>query len=203
MDLHLEWFRQRLSKLFSMDLEYVDVLINDNFEQLKRFFDADFTVPPAPPSSPPLVASVFTESEDSQKVHPFQDERILFVYRTFYDRLVENEVTVLEEVPHVVEVKPVKEKQKKGRGGAGGGAGGGGKEKRSKDLKDEDAEVKLDKDFLLDGNNAPATAAAAGTTAWSGCHYGALFIVVICMEKGEMKIITVFSVRPSRYHSTR
>lgn len=139
-DLHLEWFRQRLSKLFAIpELEYVDVLVNDNLDGLKRFFDGDF-------------ASPHLEKKQSLEV------RILYVYRTYYDRLVEKEIVVLEEVPHVQpsEPEPTKEKRKKGRGG---GVAAGNKEKRANrgDLKDEDAEVKLDRDFLLAGGDNAAT----------------------------------------------
>lgn len=152
MDFHLSWFRQRLAKLFGIPdgLEYVDVLINDNYERLKRFFDGDFS----------------GHTSAAQQL----EERILFVYRTFYDRLVEKEITVLEEVPHVAtpEPEPTKEKRKRGRGGGGKADGGGGKEKQRArgDLKDEDAEVKLDRDFLLDGNtssNAPAAGIRVNT----------------------------------------
>lgn len=158
MDFHLEWFRQRLSSFFAIpELEYVDVLINDNYERLKRFFDEDFAAASALPR---------TNSAGQHQQLQCLEVRILYVYRTFYDRLVEKEITVLEEVPHVAtpEPEPTKEKRKRGRGGGGGG-GGGAKEKRNRgDLKDEDAEVKLDRDFLLDGantataaDNAPAT----------------------------------------------
>lgn len=49
-------------------------------------------------------------------------------------------------VPHVQtpEPEPVKEKKRKGKG----------KEKKGKDLKEEDAEVKLDHDYLLDRPDA-------------------------------------------------
>lgn len=155
-DSHLEWFRQRLSKLFAIpELEYVDVLINDNYEQLKRFFEEDFA------SQRNRTSEIICNG--SQLQEQCLEGRILFVFRTFYDRLVEKEITVLEEVPHVQAAPEpeLKEKRKKGRGGAG-------KEKRSRDLKDEDAEVKLDRDFLLDGGDGnndkePEKSVAAGT----------------------------------------
>lgn len=147
MDYHLEWFRKRLSRLFFIpDLEYIDVLINDNYEQLKRFFDDEIVEG----GGFEAVSGINGESE--------LEKRILFVYRTFYDRLVEKEITVLEEVPHVPtpEPEPVKEKKRRGKGGGGGGAGKIDKKAppapvaAGKDLKDEDAEVKLDRDFLLE-----------------------------------------------------
>lgn len=187
-DYHLNWFRQRLSKLFAIpEMEYVDVLINDNYEQLKRFFEEDFDCPRM------NTNGVAGGGGGSQLQEQSLEGRILYVYRTFYDRLVEKEITVLEEVPHVQAAPEpeVKEKRKKGRGGGGGGAGAGNKEKRSRDLKDEDAEVKLDRDFLLDGavggaggggeggngdNDNAAAAGAAGTT--SGGVIANLFAIV-------------------------
>lgn len=164
-DLHLEWFRQRLSKLFAIpELEYVDVLINDNYDTLKRFFEEDFKA--SSHQKPPDHRHQPTNSDAAEggEEGQCQGAHLLYVYRTFYDRLVEKEIMVLEEVPHVQpsEPEPTKEKRKKGKGAAGGN-----KEKRANrgDLKDEDAEVKLDRDFLLDGSgtgngdNAPATAA--------------------------------------------
>lgn len=47
------------------------------------------------------------------------DRVIMYVWRTFYDRLVEEEITVLEELPRPS--LPIKEKKKKGKGRKKGG----------------------------------------------------------------------------------
>lgn len=137
MDPELQWFRLRVAKLFAIsELEYVDVLINDHYDKLKEFFEEDYEA--AAPGARRL------------------ESRILYLSRKFYDRLVEKEITVVEEVPHVATPEPevTKEKRKKKRSNKG-------------DLKDEDAEVKLDRDFLSSTDNAPT----AGTTAaGTGCY---------------------------------
>lgn len=165
-DLHLEWFRQRLSKLFAIpDLAYVDVLLNDNYDALKRFFDEDFASSYSSSQQRRLESETILDGDEAEQQERLE-VHILYVYRTFYDRLVEKEIMVLEEVPHVqpAEPEPTKEKRKKGKGGGGGG--GGNKEKRANrgDLKDEEAEVKLDRDFLMDAESAPATAAGRTRT---------------------------------------
>ncbi|XP_055696351.1 dynein axonemal heavy chain 10 [Lutzomyia longipalpis] len=123
MDPRFLWLRQKLSHFFGVyDYERIDILLNDNFEGITEFFEAE------------IDGASSTE------------KRVIFIYRTFYNRLVETEITVLEEVPHVQtpEPEPVREKKRKGKG----------KEKKGKDLKEEDAEVKLDHDYLLDRPDA-------------------------------------------------
>ncbi|GAB0094127.1 Dynein heavy chain [Sergentomyia squamirostris] len=127
MDTRFLWLRQRLSHFFGVtDHERIDILLNDNFDGITEFFDAE------------INGTWNIES------------RVMFIYRTFYNRLVETEITVLEEVPHVPtpEPEPVREKKRKGKG----------KEKKGKDLKEEDAEVKLDHDYLLDRPDATKSA---------------------------------------------
>lgn len=172
------------------------MLINDNYEHLKRFFDEDFTFSSASsfPTCPRLKSTAAKGNDNEQEQQKEQqqqrqfscfDLRILYVYRTFYDRLVEKEVTVLEEVPHVAtpEPEPTKEKRRKGRGGAAAAAV---KEKRNRgDLKDEDAEVKLDRDFLLDGaaGKTATTAANTGDNAQTASGNG--------VEKGSVAVVVV------------
>lgn len=53
------------------------------------------------------------------------DRVIMFVWRTNYDKLVEEEITVLEEVPPPPPPEKKDKKAKKGRAKGGGGGGGG------------------------------------------------------------------------------
>lgn len=54
------------------------------------------------------------------------DRVIMFVWRTNYDKLVEEEITVLEELPPPPPPEKKDKKAKKGRAKGGGGGGGGG-----------------------------------------------------------------------------
>lgn len=74
MDARFVWLRQKLSHFFGVsDYERIDILLNDNFEAITEFFDAEIT--------------------GTWNI----ENRAIFIYRTFYNRLVETEITVLEE----------------------------------------------------------------------------------------------------------
>lgn len=74
IDFRYLWLSETISKVLGIsDRKFVDDLLSDNNEKIRCFFDdaiADFT--------------------DSNK-------RLLFTWRTFYDKLVEETITVLEE----------------------------------------------------------------------------------------------------------
>lgn len=74
MDLRMEWFVDRLSKVLGVQKnpEALDMLLKENITDIQAFFDRDIN-----------------EVNDMEKC-------ILFVYRTFYDRLVEKEVVSIE-----------------------------------------------------------------------------------------------------------
>ncbi|KAH8295402.1 hypothetical protein KR018_010894 [Drosophila ironensis] len=70
----------------------------------------------------PAVDAFFRQRYETQADLPFV---VMFVWRTFYDKLIEEEITVLEEVPRP-SIEPV-EKKGKGKKGKGDGRMAGGK----------------------------------------------------------------------------
>lgn len=73
MDFRIEWLRDRLSSLLGVqEREYTEPVIIQHYDQIKSFFD-----------------DPFNGAADLER-------RILFIHRTFYDRMVEKEVVVME-----------------------------------------------------------------------------------------------------------
>lgn len=93
MDPRHKWLIERISNILGIyDTKYAAELINEHVDLINGFFDDD-------------IASY----EDVRK-------QIMFVWRTFYDKMVEETITVLEEVaPPTPPPKPTK-KQRKERG---------------------------------------------------------------------------------------
>lgn len=123
IDNRLAWLRDKIgSSLGVTEREFTNLMILENFPQFKQFM------------------------EDEQMEVKDIDKRIVFVYRTFYDKLVESTITVLE----LVEKPPPQEstdtgkdkKKKKGKSGKG-----------TKDF--TDGEVKPDQDLVRDSAESP------------------------------------------------
>lgn len=98
-NIKLDWIRDRIGECLGVyDLENTNIMIEKYYEQLRSFV------------------------EDG--IHKVEDinKKIMFAHRTYYDKLIESTITVLEPVapPPIVEVvETVKDKKgKKGRGGA-------------------------------------------------------------------------------------
>lgn len=73
-DLRYRWLSETISMLLGIfDTKYADTLIDENVENIKSFFDDEIT----------------------EFVHI--NRQTLFVWRTFYDKMVEETITVLEE----------------------------------------------------------------------------------------------------------
>lgn len=98
MDFRIEWLRDRLGSLLGVpEREFTEPVIMQNYDAIKNFFD-----------------DVCTSVGEL-------DKRVLFIHRTFYDRMVEKEVVVMESAPQPAtpppEVDGIKDKKgKKGRG---------------------------------------------------------------------------------------
>lgn len=73
-DFRYRWLSETMSKLMGIfDTKYADAIIDEHGEQIRSFFDEEITE--------------FTH------IH----RQILFIWRTFYDKMVEETITVLEE----------------------------------------------------------------------------------------------------------
>lgn len=92
-DWRVQWFRDTLTNLMGVDdTKYAEAAINEHRDECGQFFD--------------------DVVESYADVH----KQCIFVWRTFYDRLVEEMVTELEEVrPETPVLKPTKGKGKKGK----------------------------------------------------------------------------------------
>ncbi|KAH8417458.1 hypothetical protein KR222_000260 [Zaprionus bogoriensis] len=103
------------------------------------------------------------------------DRVIMFVWRTFYDKLVEEEITVLEEVPRP---PPPEKKDKKKKGGKGGAAKGGAKGRKKSgqdvelpeqaDSEGGDAaamETDVEQEFEGEGGEEEATVVSSGKSS--------------------------------------
>lgn len=74
IDFRYRWLSETISKLLGIaDKKFVDDLLSDNNEKIRCFFDD--------------TINDFTDS----------NKRLLFTWRTFYDKLVEETISVLEE----------------------------------------------------------------------------------------------------------
>lgn len=73
-DYRMDWMRDRITKILGVQNhpEALEALIKENHEELQAFLDAEIT-----------------DISDVGKC-------ILYIYRTFYDRLVEREVVTIE-----------------------------------------------------------------------------------------------------------
>lgn len=73
-DFRYKWLGQKIANLLGIyDLKYADNLIEEHQEEIRKFFD------------------------DYIEKHEDINKRVMFVWRTFYDKLVEETITVLEE----------------------------------------------------------------------------------------------------------
>lgn len=77
-DFRYRWLSETISVLLGVfDTKYADTLIDENVEYIKSFFDDEIT----------------------EFAHI--NRQTLFVWRTFYDKMVEETITVLEEGRHI------------------------------------------------------------------------------------------------------
>lgn len=73
-DFRYRWLSETMSKLMGIfDTKYADALIDEHGEQIRSFFDDEIT----------------------ELAH--LSRQILFIWRTFYDKMIEETITVLEE----------------------------------------------------------------------------------------------------------
>lgn len=73
-DFRLQWLSQKISDILGIDDKiFANELIEKNIEQIKDFFDSEFQT-----------------NEDLNK-------GIIFLWRTFYDKMVEETIIVMEE----------------------------------------------------------------------------------------------------------
>lgn len=73
MDFRIEWLRHKLSCLLGVpEREYTEPVIIQYYDQIKSFFD-----------------DALDSVQDLEK-------RSFFIHRTFYDRMVEKEIVVME-----------------------------------------------------------------------------------------------------------
>lgn len=73
LDFRYKWLRERIRGALGVsDPDILDGIINENYYQIKSFFDEEIK-----------------ETQDLSN-------RIMFLNRTFYDKLIEEEITVLE-----------------------------------------------------------------------------------------------------------
>lgn len=92
MDPRHKWLIERISNILGIyDTKYAAELITEHVDLIQAFFDDD-------------IAS-----------HDDVRKQIMFVWRTFYDKMVEETITVLEEVPPPT--PPPKTTKKPRRGG--------------------------------------------------------------------------------------
>ncbi|KAM7359342.1 dynein heavy chain at 89D isoform 2-T2 [Cochliomyia hominivorax] len=104
-DNRILWLKCTIANMLGVsEPEYVNAVIYENLYDFKGFLN-----------------DKYTKNDDINKI-------ILYVWRTFYDKLVEEEITVLEEVPQDLPIECEK-KDKKGKKGRGKGTL---KEKESK-----------------------------------------------------------------------
>lgn len=98
LNVKIEWLRDRIGECLGVyDLENTNIMVEKYYDQIKCF----------------LEDGIY-QIDDIEK-------KIMFVHRTYYDKLIETTITVLEEVipPPVIEViEPVKDKKGKKKGGA-------------------------------------------------------------------------------------
>ncbi|XP_075151305.1 uncharacterized protein LOC142225437 [Haematobia irritans] len=96
-DNRILWLKCTISNMLGVyEPEFVNAVIYDNMNDFKSFLE-----------------DKCTKNEDINKI-------MLYVWRTFYDKLVEEEITVLEEVEPELPTEPEK-KDKKGKKGKKGG----------------------------------------------------------------------------------
>lgn len=76
-DFRYRWLSETMSKSMGiLDTKYADALIDEHGEEIRSFFD--------------------DEIHEFAHIH----RQILFIWRTFYDKMVEQSITVLEEGEH-------------------------------------------------------------------------------------------------------
>lgn len=117
-DPRVLWLKTIISnQLGVFDPKYVNGLISENRYAVDNFFSTRY------------------ESQADL------DRVIMFVWRTNYDKLCEEEITVLEELPRPP--PPEKKEKKKGKRAKGGGGGGGGtgRKKGGQDVAESEPEL--------------------------------------------------------------
>lgn len=73
-DFRYKWLSQQIANLLGIyDTKYADDLIDEHQDEIRQFFD------------------------DTIEKHEDLHKRVVFLWRTFYDKLVEETITVLEE----------------------------------------------------------------------------------------------------------
>lgn len=93
VDPRHKWLIERISNILGIyDTKYASEMINEHLDLIQGFFDDD-------------IAS-----------HDDVRKQIMFVWRTFYDKMVEETITVLEEVPPPTPPPKTTKKQRKDRG---------------------------------------------------------------------------------------
>ncbi|XP_055585530.1 uncharacterized protein LOC129738373 [Uranotaenia lowii] len=114
MDFRVQWFRNYLCQALGVqEPRYIESVLSDHHDSLIQFFEEEIT-----------------DNRDDHK-------RLFFAWRTFYDRLVEKTVKVLEPVAPPVEAEP--QKEKKGKKGKIASATAGAKKAASRDAKEDDS----------------------------------------------------------------
>ncbi|CAD7085087.1 unnamed protein product [Hermetia illucens] len=91
-DVRLIWLKQTIANLLGVyEPEYVHTLVEENSDQIHEFFDEEYT-----------------QISDIHK-------RVMYAWRTFYDKLVEEEITVLEKLPPPTPPPEPEKKERKGK----------------------------------------------------------------------------------------
>uniref|UniRef100_A0A182TQL6 AAA+ ATPase domain-containing protein n=1 Tax=Anopheles melas TaxID=34690 RepID=A0A182TQL6_9DIPT len=141
MDFRAIWIRDRLCKILGVfEPRYIDTVLNELYDELVAFLD-----------------DAVTDQRDDHK-------RILFAYRTFYERLIEEKVTAFEPVtagaaqPAGSDQPEQTQKEKKGKKAKGpADDGDDGSKKKGKPKKgkkgDADHEITGDAGFLGASND--------------------------------------------------
>ncbi|XP_058811885.1 dynein axonemal heavy chain 10 isoform X1 [Topomyia yanbarensis] len=127
MDYRFRWVRDHLCRTLGVDEpRYIESVLNEFYDELMAFFD------------------------DEISDHREDQKRILFAYRTFYDKLVEEEVVALEPVGPMLATEPeLILKEKKGK-----------KAKKKK----KKAKPKKPRKLDADQDRGPETALGAGAS---------------------------------------
>lgn len=91
----LEWLREKIANTLGViDREFSETLINDNIDEFTNYVEGE--------------------------IHEISeiDKRVVFAYRTFYEKLVEQEITMMELVPPPAPPDPTDSKlDRKGKKG--------------------------------------------------------------------------------------
>ncbi|XP_055618804.1 dynein axonemal heavy chain 10 isoform X2 [Toxorhynchites rutilus septentrionalis] len=131
MDYRFRWVRDRLCKTLGVyEPRYIETVLAEFYDELVAFFD--------------------DEISDHREDH----KRIFFAWRTFYDKLVEEEVKALEPVTPAPVPEPEQTQTKKGKKGKG----------LAEDTDDTGKKKAKPKKPKKDADHGPETALGAGAT---------------------------------------